>query len=61
MFMDDIKIFAKNENKLDLIETITIYNQDIGMGFGIEKLAMLTMKNVGKEYMTRYKCLVNHL
>ena len=32
-----------------LIQTIKIYNQDIGMDFDIEKCAMLIMKSVGKE------------
>ena len=31
MYMDDIKLFAKTET---LIETMTIYSQDIGMKFG---------------------------
>ena len=34
----DIKLFAKNEKEIDsLLKTIRIYNQDIGMEFGIEK------------------------
>ena len=34
MYMDDIKIFAKNEKKKDskLIQTVRIYNQYIRMG-----------------------------
>ena len=45
MYMDVIKLFAKNEKELEiLIHSIRIYNQDIGMEFGIEKLAMLFMK-----------------
>ena len=52
MYMDDIKLFAKNEKELEtLIHTIRIYSQDIGMGFGIEKYALLTMKN-GKRHRT---------
>ena len=44
--MDDIKLFAKNEKELEtLIYTVRIYNQDIGMGFDIEKCAMLVMKS----------------
>ena len=42
MYMDDIKLFAKNEKELEtLIHTVRIYSQDIGMGFGIEKCALL--------------------
>ena len=38
MCMDDIKLFAKNEKELEnLIHTIRICSQDIGMEFGIEK------------------------
>ena len=46
MYMDDIKLFAKNEKELEtLIDAVRIYSQDIGMEFGIEKCAMLTMKS----------------
>ena len=39
MYMDDIKLFAKNENELErLIHAVRIYNQDIGMEFGIKNL-----------------------
>ena len=46
MYMNDIKIFAKNENELkkNLIQTIRINNQDIGMESAIEKCAMLTIE-----------------
>ena len=52
MYMDDIKLFAKNEKELEtLIHAVRIYSQDIGMEFGIEKCAMLVMKS-GKRHMT---------
>ena len=52
MYMDDIKLFAKNEKELQtLIHTVRIYSQDIGMEFGIEKCGMLVMKS-GKQYIT---------
>ena len=52
MYMDDIKLFAKNEKVLEtLIQAVRIYSQDIGMEFGIEKCAMLVMKS-GKRHMT---------
>ena len=39
MYMDDIKLFGKKNEKMDiLIQTIRIYNQDIEMEFGIEKM-----------------------
>ena len=42
----------KNENELEtLIHAVRIYNQDIGMEFGIEKCAMLVMKS-GKLHLT---------
>ena len=60
MYMDDIKLFAKNEKELEtLIHAIRIYNQDIGMEFGIEKCAMRVMK-CGKQYMTDGMELQNH-
>ena len=52
MYMDNIKLFAKNEKELEiLIHTIRIYSQDIGMEFGIEKCALLVMKS-GKRHLT---------
>ena len=41
--MDD-KLFAKNKK-------VRIFNQDIGMEFGIEKCVMLVMKS-GKQHLT---------
>ena len=52
MYMDNIKLFAKNEKELEtLTHAVRIYSQDIGMEFGIEKCAMLVMKS-GKRYIT---------
>ena len=60
MYMDDIKLFAKNEKELKtLIHVVGIYSQDIGMEFGIEKCAMLVMKS-GKRHMTDGMELPNH-
>ena len=50
MYMDDIKLFAKNENET-LIHKVRIYSQDIGIESGIEKYAMLVMKS-GKRHIT---------
>ena len=37
MYMDDIKLFAKDETELEtMIQIIRIYSQDIGMEFGIK-------------------------
>ena len=45
MFMDDIKLFAKNEKELvTLIHAVRIYNQDMGMKFGKEKVVMKRSK-----------------
>ena len=52
MYMDDITLFAKNEKELEnLIQTVRIYSQDIGMKFGIEKCSTLVMKS-GKRHVT---------
>ena len=60
MYMDDIKLFAKNEKELEtLIHAVRIYSQDVGMEFGIEKCAMLVMKS-GKRHMTVEMELPNH-
>ena len=60
MYMDDIKLFAKNEKELEtVIHAVRIYSQDIGMEFGIEKCAMLVIKS-GKRHMTDRMELLNH-
>ena len=52
MYMDDIKLFAKNKKELEtIIHTVRIYIQDIGMKFGIEMCALLVMKS-GKQHIT---------
>ena len=52
MYIDDIKLFAKNEKELKtLVHTVRIYSQDIGMEFGIEKWALLVMKR-GRRHLT---------
>ena len=52
MYIDDIKLFAKNEKELEtVIHTVRIYSQGIGMEFGIEKCALLVMKS-GKRHLT---------
>ena len=39
MYMDDIKLSAKNERELEtLIHAVRIYSQDIGMESGIENV-----------------------
>ena len=49
IYMDGIALFAKNEKELEtFIRTVRVYNQYIGMEFGIEKCAM----NSGKRHMT---------
>ena len=59
MYMDDIKLFAKNEKELEiLIHAVRIYSQDIGIEFGIEKCAMLVM-NGGKRHLTGGMALLN--
>ena len=59
MYIDDIKLFAKNEKELEtLIRAVRIYSQDIGMKFGIEKCAMLVVKS-GKRHLTNGMELLN--
>ena len=51
MYMDDIKLFAKNEREQETpIHAIRIYSQDIGIVFGMEKCALLVMKS-GKQHI----------
>ena len=43
--MDDLELFAKNENRLkSLIHTARIFAEDIRMEFGLSKCALLIMK-----------------
>ena len=50
--MDVIKLFAKNEKELESqIQTVRICSQDIWMESGIEKCAMLKMKNGNRHRM----------
>ena len=45
LFMNDLKLYTKNENELDsLVQTVKIFSEDIGMQFGIQKCAMIEMK-----------------
>ena len=43
--MDDLKLYSQSEKGLDsLVQTVRVFNEDIGMEFGIEKCAMLVME-----------------
>ena len=45
LFMDDLKLYAKNEKGLDsLVQTVRIFSDDIGMEFGIDTWATLVLK-----------------
>ena len=45
LFMDDLKVFAKDEKQLDqLIELVFKFSKDVGMEFGMEKCAMMVIK-----------------
>ena len=60
MYIDDIKLFTKNEKKLETqIYAVRIYSQIIWMEFGIETISMLVMK-CGKRPLTIGRELPNH-
>ena len=41
----EFKLFAKNDKEIDsLVQTVRIFSDDIGMKFGLEKCAAVTMK-----------------
>ena len=45
LFMDDFKLYGKNERQLDtLVNSVRIFSEDIQMQFGINKCAILIMK-----------------
>ena len=47
LFMDDLKLYASNEKSLEaLIETVYVFSNGIGMEYGVEKCAVLTMKKL---------------
>ena len=59
MYIDDIKLFVKNEKELENpIHRVRIYSQDIGVEFDIEKCALLVMKS-GKRHLTDGMALPN--
>ena len=43
--MDDLNLYSRSENGLgSLVQTVRVFNEDIGMEFGIERCAMLVME-----------------
>ena len=43
--MDDLKLYASNEKSLEsIIQTVRVFSNDIGMEFGVEKCAVLTIR-----------------
>ena len=43
--MDDLKLFAKDENEIDsLLRTVNVFSEDIGMVFGVQKCSSVVMK-----------------
>ena len=43
--MDNMKLYASNEKSLEVLtQTMRVFSNDIGMKFGVEKCAVLTMK-----------------
>ena len=46
--MDDIKLFAKNEKELETPrQAVRVYNQNIGIEFGMEKMRHANNKKRG--------------
>ena len=51
MFMDYIKLFAKNEKELEtLIHAVRIYSQNLGMEFNIKKMCHARHKKLQTTY-----------
>ena len=49
LFMDDLKLYASNEVDLEkLLTLVQGFSKDIGMEFGLDKCAVLVMKNGAK-------------
>ena len=52
MYMDDIRLFTKNEKVLEtLIHAVRTYSQDTAMELGVEKCTLQVMKR-GKWHLT---------
>ena len=57
LFMDDLKLFAKNVDQTDsLVNTVRIFSEDIKMEFGVSKCGVLTMKR-GKVVKSDRLCM----
>ena len=52
LFMDDLKLFAQNEDQIDNL--VRIFSEDIKMEFGLPKSGVLIMKR-GKVVKTEVK------
>jgi len=45
LFIDDMKLYGRNEKEINLLaHSVRVFSSDIGMGFGIEKCAVIVMK-----------------
>ena len=45
VFMDDIKLYGKSETELEaLVELVRVFSRDIGMEFGLDKCAVLSIR-----------------
>ena len=46
LFMDDLKLFGKSNNEIDLlVQTVQQCSEDIRMLFGISKCAVVSLEN----------------
>lgn len=51
LFMDDLKLYGRSEGELErLIEVVEVFSRDIGMHFGLDKCAVLVLKQGMKEH-----------
>ena len=44
LFMDDLKLYSRNEKGFDSVQTVRVFSEYIGLEFGIEKCAMLVVE-----------------
>ena len=57
LFLDDLKLFVKSEKELEsLLQTVRVISDDIGIKFGLDKCASMTMKR-GKSVHSDGICL----
>ena len=50
LYMDDLKLYGRSEQELEsLIDFVRVFSRDIGMEFGLDKCAVLVLRQGVRE------------